>query len=74
MLSKRVCTYADASNSQHRLAALISSNNGLHIINTNYQKLPFGSGDDPDKLFSPSTELFHGRCMIKHRSKQKATR
>ena len=21
------------------------------IINTSYQKLPFGSGDDPDKLF-----------------------
>ena len=26
---------------------------GLCIINTSYQKLPFGSGDDPDKL------LFH---------------
>ena len=23
----------------------------LQIINTSYQKLPFGSGDDPDKLF-----------------------
>ena len=21
------------------------------VINTSYQKLPFGSGDDPDKLF-----------------------
>ena len=28
------------------------------IINTSCQKLSFGSGDDPDKLFiSPSTEL-----------------
>ena len=23
----------------------------VSIINTSYQKLPFGSGDDPDKLF-----------------------
>ena len=23
----------------------------MSIINTSYQKLPFGSGDDPDKLF-----------------------
>ena len=22
-----------------------------YIINSSYQKLPFGSGDDPDKLF-----------------------
>ena len=27
------------------------------IINTGYQKLPFGSGDDPDKLFSLSSSL-----------------
>ena len=34
------------------------------LINTSYQKLPFGSGDDPDKLFEwtttwlPVTELY----------------
>ena len=28
-----------------------SSIRSLEIINTSYQKLPFGSGDDPDKLF-----------------------
>ena len=31
----------------------------LSTINTSYQKLPFGSGDDSDKLFffSPSTKF-----------------
>ena len=31
----------------------------LYIINTSYQKLPFGSGDDPDKLFFPLKDNKH---------------
>ena len=33
----------------------------LSIINTSYQKLPFGSGDDPDKLFF---FIVHAFCPV----------
>ena len=29
----------------------------LDIINTSYQKLPFGSGDDPDKVIDTSYDV-----------------
>ena len=42
----------------------------LSIINTSYQKLPFGSGDYPDKL------LFHqaGPCLGGHTAIDVTTR
>ena len=34
-----------------------------HIINTSYQKLPFGSGDDPDKLFFFNRTISHNHSV-----------
>ena len=41
----------------------ISFAGGVTLINTSYQKLPFGSGDDPDKLRLRTNQTFmsHGK-------------
>ena len=44
--------HSAAPNPYNYVAALVLyGTKGSVIINTSYQKLPFGSGDDPDKVF-----------------------
>ena len=46
----------------HRLGSFANSILPASIINTSYQKLPFGSGDYPDKL--PASKFQNARAVV----------
>ena len=47
-----VLLYMDIDGTPSSNNAVVASSMQEHIINTSYQKLPFGSGDDPENELS----------------------